>query len=676
MAKLVLDAILSDYASRQKVNSNSDAIEAALENTLSRDGTAPNYMSADLDMNSHRILNLPTPTTDTEPVRLGDIAAGAILTSIQLITAHVDSIAALKAYTMSIDLVGKLIFVRGFATIGDGGEGFFRVTQTSPGNLDTGVNITSNTAGYYAVRQFSGDVNAKWYGAKGDSTYSAGTFGGTSYTTQLQNAMNGAYALNCSLFIPAGIYFVTALTQPGTAANRPKSWRMYGVGSGELFATTTNTIFSTVIGSNTATVLTYTPDSANTGAGNIEIDHIRFESTTANPVVQFGSIYAQSSFHHNGVLQHGTGNGVQSQLSNTIEMHNNYAMNGDWNTTVLGAARTGIGFYIYDTIATGLTTLRKNTSRGFKYGYKIGNASGTICYSFKLSECECSVNYTGIWLTSDARNCVVDSCYMEGGDQGTGVQDDGNYNTVRSTIIFSGFVIGIDSSLDTYGSNYIGNTLAAGSVTNTKLIKLNSNAANGGPGKLVSGNMLVFSGSGGVVAGVIAVVITGIDPRISLVGNMFDPRGNWVGGAGTTKISNQSTSGDGTTGSGLYGIGLSVSKDNTQENTSLARGGINLAVDQTALTGANVSANVLTIGQGSVFTMTAAGATTVNSIAADNLPDKTFMIYTTNANTTFANTATLKMTGSANYTPGANGAMITFQVFPVGVCREIARVAY
>lgn len=55
------------------INSNSAAIVAAMDNTLSRDGTAPNQMQAPLDMNSNRIVNLPTPITVNEPARLVDL---------------------------------------------------------------------------------------------------------------------------------------------------------------------------------------------------------------------------------------------------------------------------------------------------------------------------------------------------------------------------------------------------------------------------------------------------------------------------------------------------------------------------------------------------------------------------------------------------------------------------
>lgn len=76
MAKLILSDIqnLSQEDSAViSINTNSAATEVALENTLSRDGTTPNSMNADLDMNSNRILNLPQPVDNTEPVRLVDI---------------------------------------------------------------------------------------------------------------------------------------------------------------------------------------------------------------------------------------------------------------------------------------------------------------------------------------------------------------------------------------------------------------------------------------------------------------------------------------------------------------------------------------------------------------------------------------------------------------------------
>lgn len=57
MPKVSLNTIGSRYGSIDALNDNFDAIEAAFENTLSLDGTSPNAMEADLDMNSNNILN-------------------------------------------------------------------------------------------------------------------------------------------------------------------------------------------------------------------------------------------------------------------------------------------------------------------------------------------------------------------------------------------------------------------------------------------------------------------------------------------------------------------------------------------------------------------------------------------------------------------------------------------
>lgn len=74
MAKLTLNNLNSTVAGSliTTTNNNNALIEAALENTLSRDGTAPNEMNATLDMNSERIINLVAATTDTEPVRYAE----------------------------------------------------------------------------------------------------------------------------------------------------------------------------------------------------------------------------------------------------------------------------------------------------------------------------------------------------------------------------------------------------------------------------------------------------------------------------------------------------------------------------------------------------------------------------------------------------------------------------
>lgn len=85
MAKLILSDLANlnnDQTVITTINNNNAATETALENTLSRDGTTPNQMGANLDMNSWHILNLPEPSSDTDPVRLIDLTNVSQVTNV------------------------------------------------------------------------------------------------------------------------------------------------------------------------------------------------------------------------------------------------------------------------------------------------------------------------------------------------------------------------------------------------------------------------------------------------------------------------------------------------------------------------------------------------------------------------------------------------------------------
>ena len=75
MAKITLTDITTGYQSMTVFNANNAVLEAALDNTLSRDGTAPNAMAANLDMNSFRVTNLPDAVANQEPITLAQAAS-------------------------------------------------------------------------------------------------------------------------------------------------------------------------------------------------------------------------------------------------------------------------------------------------------------------------------------------------------------------------------------------------------------------------------------------------------------------------------------------------------------------------------------------------------------------------------------------------------------------------
>jgi hypothetical protein len=77
MAKLTtsdLTSLQNETTAIAVINANNALIETAMENTLSLDGTTPNSMGADLDMDGNNILNLPAPDSPTSPVRVQDIS--------------------------------------------------------------------------------------------------------------------------------------------------------------------------------------------------------------------------------------------------------------------------------------------------------------------------------------------------------------------------------------------------------------------------------------------------------------------------------------------------------------------------------------------------------------------------------------------------------------------------
>lgn len=73
MTKLVINPITSGYRASEALNANFAAISAQFDNTLSLDGTSPNALTSNIDMNSFKVTNSGAPTSATDLVRYQDM---------------------------------------------------------------------------------------------------------------------------------------------------------------------------------------------------------------------------------------------------------------------------------------------------------------------------------------------------------------------------------------------------------------------------------------------------------------------------------------------------------------------------------------------------------------------------------------------------------------------------
>ena len=196
------------------INSNMTAIVTAVNNTLSRDGTQPNQMNANLDMNSNRILNLPAPISGQEPLRLTDLnlinGLGPVNIS-PLPTGGTVSQALTKnsgtnydvSWTNSIPVGGTTgqILSKNSATNYD--------TSWSSLNPAAGGLPTGGTAGQTLVKNSSTNFDTSWTStaALSSNTYTVENYGALA---DFKTLFDGSIAVGTGVFHSTSAPFVLA----------------------------------------------------------------------------------------------------------------------------------------------------------------------------------------------------------------------------------------------------------------------------------------------------------------------------------------------------------------------------------------------------------------------------------------------------------------------------------
>lgn len=210
MAKLKLTDESSGFQTTTQRNANYAAIEAALENTLSRDGTSPNSMLADLDMNSKRVINMGAPVGNADAVRYIDLLNAVANPSIwQGVSLFVDTITQLKALTGLT--TGVYIQVSGYYTKSDIGGGLFYYDSSSAATADNGAVVTPNTLAGRFLRIVPDRVIPQYWGAKADGSTNDSTAiqAAVDYLSNNRSYVNNGFSGSASvayLHFPAGVY--------------------------------------------------------------------------------------------------------------------------------------------------------------------------------------------------------------------------------------------------------------------------------------------------------------------------------------------------------------------------------------------------------------------------------------------------------------------------------------
>lgn len=151
------------------INTNLEALETCIETTLSRDGTAPNEMASDLDMNSNKIINLPAAITNTEPVRKAEFDAA------QLGVLALGSTGVVVADTSTSALTRTITGTANEVTVTDGTGISGNPTISLPSTLTfTGKTITGGTFASGSYPSFTMPTDANLPGNPTTTTQTAG----------------------------------------------------------------------------------------------------------------------------------------------------------------------------------------------------------------------------------------------------------------------------------------------------------------------------------------------------------------------------------------------------------------------------------------------------------------------------------------------------------------------
>jgi hypothetical protein len=226
--KPTISTISSGYASNTQLNNNFSALRTGFDNTLSLDGSTPNAMNADLDMNGNNILNASQVNVDSLLINGVAVVPGDVSLQTTYLTASYTGDGSQVAYALTADpqTEGNVsIYIDGvyqnkdtFAlsgttiTFSEAPPLNSAIEIVYPSNTDTLNGTTADLITYNQgstnaqdrtlTNRLQESVSVKDFGAVGD--------GSTDDTTAIQAALDAAVASGKTLFVPSGSYKCSA----------------------------------------------------------------------------------------------------------------------------------------------------------------------------------------------------------------------------------------------------------------------------------------------------------------------------------------------------------------------------------------------------------------------------------------------------------------------------------
>lgn len=362
MAKLTLSNITSGYLPITTVNANWDAIETALENTLSRDGTSPNTMSADLDMNSRSILNLASLDVDSLSIN-GTLVVptGTVASVLPTQTSHADKFLQTNGTSLSWQ-------------VPDAPEIAFTATRTG-------------AVAQTALRRFDNSIHVMDFVPVGTVTATAAS------DVYVQAAATAAAGK--TLILDSGTYNITA------TLNWPSNIVVEGAGPGAVlqcnvasanFMTTTSKSNITFRNIKFTTLGNYSAVMTFTLCNNVTFENCIFDLPLTGPLI------SSVAFRSYGSTKIKFSKCQFFDADSFIYLDKSGATNSDdvlvsecyFEHRVIGSGANPTGIYKYnctDLTVDKCTFINIAPTNGTTYGYSVYDADGTRVGCLTVTNC-------------------------------------------------------------------------------------------------------------------------------------------------------------------------------------------------------------------------------------------------------------------------------------------------